>query len=78
MPQNPTLPPKLPRSGVTFHFYHAYKRLMKKNEEKSFFQITFTSFTCVAHVVNSTKTTKFQMSNQPLGVNQLLRATPNR
>ena len=42
------------------------------------FQRTFTSFTCIAHVEKSTKTTKLQMSNQPLGVNQLLGVAPNR
>ena len=42
-----------------------------------FFQ-RFSSCTRGAHVEKRTKTTKFQMSNQLLGVNQLLRVTPNR
>ena len=26
MPQNPTLPPKWPRSGVTFHSFEIFKK----------------------------------------------------
>ena len=29
MPQNPTLPPKSPRSGVTFHFTKKKRRILK-------------------------------------------------
>ena len=35
MPQNPTLPPKWPRSGVTFHL----KSRRHKEEEKSNFKM---------------------------------------
>ena len=50
---------------------HAHERLAKKKEEKSKNNIIYT-FRCIEHVEKSTKTTKFQISNQLLGV------TPNR
>ena len=46
MPQNPTLPPKWPRSGVTFHFHFFVRSSQKRspNAEEFFIEFKFGMF----------------------------------